>query len=381
LIDYENVKDRYFDKDENLKEGIEVDMNNDVMAMFVWIPRYKYAVPEGESEREISIIFEPGYATTGLNSTDAVANSSKIDELTEEDYYTHPAFRFNNKDLPGIWVAKFESGTLEENRIANEMKNTMYIKPNIASYTNHNVSSMWELVRTNINNDNVIPNMYGLINDVDVHPMKNMEWGSVAILSQSKYGKYGNDEYSIQEKEIFLNNSSIENGYAASITGCSSGKKDSQVIQGCKYTYDEVYYGTGASTTGTIYGVYDMSGGAYEVMMGNFLNYSGNSEDHQSGFIGPYGHGGENRNGIVFPPLEYYDYYKKGMTSYKGDATKMDAMSGWYSDYDLLVDENFPWYIRGVCNVLGKYSGIFSCFSGCGSEVDGVTIRLSLINV
>ena len=36
------------------------------------------------------------------------------------------------------------------------------------------------------------------------------------------------------------------------------------------------YKGAGASTTGTIYGIYDMNGGGYEHVMGNMVNSSGN---------------------------------------------------------------------------------------------------------
>ena len=35
---------------------------------------------------------------------------------------------------------------------------------------------------------------------------KNMEWGAVAYLSQSKYGKYGNTLYSGNYRRIYKNN-------------------------------------------------------------------------------------------------------------------------------------------------------------------------------
>ena len=35
--------------------------------------------------------------------------------------------------------------------------------------------------------------------------------------------------------------------------------------------------GVGASTTGTIYGVYDMSGGAWEYVMGNYNDIAASS--------------------------------------------------------------------------------------------------------
>ena len=47
-------------------------------------------------------------------------------------------------------------------------------------------------------------NIYGFKEtEVDTHAMKNLEWGSVAYLSQSKYGKYGNPNYECANKEIY----------------------------------------------------------------------------------------------------------------------------------------------------------------------------------
>lgn len=66
--------------------------------------------------------------------------------------------------------------------------------------------------------------------------LKNMKWGAVAYLSYSKYGK---------KSEITINND------FAYFTG--GGAYKTNVAQ---------------STTGNITGVYDMSGGAWEYMMG-----------------------------------------------------------------------------------------------------------------
>ena len=43
-------------------------------------------------------------------------------------------------------------------------------------------------------------------NNIDTHMIKNTEWVIVAYLSQSKYGKYGNENYTGADKEVAINN-------------------------------------------------------------------------------------------------------------------------------------------------------------------------------
>ena len=55
-----------------------------------------------------------------------------------------------------------------------------------------------------INNKPIVNNIYGFKeSEVDTHAMKNLEWGAVAYLSQSKYGKYGNPNYEGANKRCF----------------------------------------------------------------------------------------------------------------------------------------------------------------------------------
>lgn len=84
--------------------------------------------------------------------------------------------------------------------------------------------------------------------------MKNSEWGAVAYLTQSAYGRNGN--------EIAINQCS--NYY----TGAGPGK-DNNTYAYNKNTFENDYawnteQGKLASTTGNIYGIYDMAGGAWE---------------------------------------------------------------------------------------------------------------------
>src|SRR5574344_553873 len=114
-------------------------LESDISAYLVWIPRYKYAVPAGSSEREISIIFENGTAKTGTN-TETGARTNTIDNLVASDYYTHPAFTFDS-ELKGIWIGKFEI----TNTTAISLTD-FTIKPNIGSVRYNTIKEFYDAI-------------------------------------------------------------------------------------------------------------------------------------------------------------------------------------------------------------------------------------------
>ena len=306
-------------------------------SMWVWIPRFAYKI----SGTTIDVKFLIGttdnyYADDGTIKT--AQRQTIVDETidTTSDYTVHPAFTDESsinyanggwdKELTGIWVAKFEAGYASGNNNA-EVK---------ASNVNYSQSSVWgkavevgttsdgwqsarnwldgiyEETTTSIkyptfqgttyamnyinHNDayNIAKsltdsgNIYGLnSNNADSHLMKNSEWGAVTYLSQSKYGQNGT--------EITINNASLNSGNSSTtkangnnvasvyaVTGCTSNTtnttntgenkttigaingvtKNTATSEGI-YTWNQKT-GQNASTTGTIYGIYDFSGGLWE---------------------------------------------------------------------------------------------------------------------
>ena len=210
---------------------------------------------------------------------------------------------------------------------------------------------------------------YGLSNTVNTHIMKNTEWGAVAYLSQSKYGKNGNNNYTEADKEIYTNNSS------KMYTGRSGGTPNESYTSNGTYSYNgkscdtiddttkectgekDILKGTGASTTGTIYGIYDMSGGAFEYTMGNLEGTT-----VSDGFT-------------KFPEQKYWDKYTEtsgsGITSekaIKGDAT-YETMK-WYSDSFYFVSSTSPWFSRGGFNATssGDAGLYYSSFNKGGTN-------------
>ena len=87
-------------------------------------------------------------------------------------------------------------------------------------------------------------NSYGFNTSTDTHTIKNIEWGSVAYLSHSKYGTCTNGEC----YEIGLNNNSSDKIGCGTEAGSASSTT-------CNEYNTELE--KGASTTGNVYGVYE----------------------------------------------------------------------------------------------------------------------------
>ena len=124
------------------------------------------------------------------------------------------------------------------------------------------VSNFYTVIKNMQNNGNE----YGLSSDtskVDSHMLKNIEWGAVAYLTHSDYGRCSNGSCS----EIGINNYYSGSGSSRQYkTGCGANAGSSSSTTCNEYTTS---LGMNASSTGNIYGIYDLSGGAYEYVMGN----------------------------------------------------------------------------------------------------------------
>jgi hypothetical protein len=247
--------------------------------------------------------------------------------------------------------------------------------------------------------------------------MKNSEWGAVAYLTQSKYGKYGNSDYTGRNKEVYLNNSSSyytgrsggSYGGNTPINGTYTDQTDvtTQYVGPGYYTYDGylLSYNTNnktetrdmkkiASTTGNIYGIYDMSGGAWEYTMGVFVNsdgalWSGNSSSNNSGFKGKVGTDGTDIEGLEWPEEKYYEVYKassgttiNSKTACNGGVCYGHALSetaNWYGDYSYFVSATPPWFVRGGNYYDGGFAGVFVSSRNHGSADGGHSARVVFV--
>ncbi len=154
----------------------------DILAYYVWIPRYKYQLfnatyASGTSSQLIDVVFENGTSTTGTVTCTYDTNGNETcTNKSNGNYYTHPAFTFGDTELKGIWVGKFETTGSET---------TPTVKPGISSLRSITVSSMYSTGQLFRSTDYLTTNG---VSTADSHMMKNIEWGAVAYLKQSIYG-------------------------------------------------------------------------------------------------------------------------------------------------------------------------------------------------
>jgi prepilin-type N-terminal cleavage/methylation domain-containing protein len=313
----------------NAAPGSEI-LEADVLAYYVWIPRYKYKIPAGSNSREIDIVFEDG-----------IPSVSNGDAITQ--YRTHPAFKFGAQELEGIWVSKFEMTGSITSPCASESCATAAItsKPGISSVRNQILGSFYYASRSIERSGN----QYGLNGaKIDSHMIKGSEWGALTYLTQSVYGRCtaGTCE------EVIIN--AVPGYYTGGGTGNSYQTNLNQ------------------SSTKNVTGVYDMNGGSYEFVMGN---YNATSRDSGLGM------------GTIFP--KYVDIYTttSSTTACSGGICYGHALSetnGWYSDNLVFVTSASPWFASSGYRGGTSASGIFSSIGVGGGSDDSISTRTVIIN-
>ena len=322
-----------------MNAGIGTEVKEaDILAYYVWIPRYKYKLfnatyASGTSPQVIDVVFENGTSTTGtITCTYASNGAETCQNKANGNWYTHPAFTFGDTELKGIWVGKFETTGSTSNPT---------VKPGITSLRNINISNMYNASKLFRSTNYLTING---ANGSDSHMMKNIEWGAVAYLKQSNYG-------------LGITNIG-ENNNSNYITGCGSpaGSKQSSSCNAYNTTN-----GMQASTSGNITGVYDMSGGAWEYVMGNYNKTTGIS--------------GLTVSGV---PAEHIDIYSgtSVSASHLGDATGETA--GWYSDSAGFVGSSSTWFKRGGYYPSEDSAGVFSSGNYTGGAISDNGFRVVL---
>ena len=361
----------------------EIIPESNIESYFVWIPRYKYQIfDEGNytglttienKVQTINVVFE-NKDTTPSNGT------------TKDSWLTHPAF--TSFDSNGFWVGKFETGYNGATTTATAQVNSVdtskiIIKPNVYSWRNMTVGNMFK-------------NSYDYKRDLDSHMMKNTEWGAVAYLQHSTYGSGASVRIN--------NNSAFITGYAGTeeptlgynTNGASiAGNRNESTALGVDGTYTVNYLNANsdvASTTGNKTGIYDMSGGSWDYVMGyttgattvggssgitslypNFftdntytkywdkytvvsttlINYNNRILGDATGEMGPFGN----------------EKDPDGVTRYK---------SSWYKTCAFFIDSSRPWPNRGGNWSHGNLAGIFTYSGKTGETITDISYRIVL---
>ena len=148
-----------------------------------------------------------------------------------------------------------------------------------------------------------------------------------------------------------------------------------------------------ASTTGNVYGIYDMSGGAFEYTMSNIIStssssmMSGNSSSDNSGYTGVVG--SSSYTGVSYPSAKYIDKYSYGTSgserirSKLGDGIKEvynNTIYGWYDDYSAIANNTNPWFVRGGGYCLeNDCAGIFNSDAYYGGAYKTISTRFVIV--
>ena len=307
--------------------------DSDINEFYVWIPRFKYRLWNVTGEPNISsydaytkgidISFEKNKESGGsiyCKDNICYSDEERTISLTQNDngkYYTPSSFT-NNEELLGFWVGKYEvSNGCKDNCLTNSSDLT--ILPNQESWRNNNLSNYYETIKGKGNS---------------YHIIKNSEWGTISYLSHSKYGICSN----MKCTEITSNNTYI------------SGKEGKD------------------STTGNIYGVFDMAGSASEFVMANYTSNNSLALNN-SNF----------KYNVTIPSTDY-DLYS-GTNFILGDSTKeilltQSSTGSWDNNYSIFIDKVNNWFIRGgmAGNEVGN--GIFYYNATNDSPSEYITTRV-----
>ena len=281
-------------------------------SMWVWIPRYAYSITSGyhsSSAGNIDVEFMKGLTnetSTGRKSFNNASGQGK--------WNIHPAFNYGTT-VSGIWVAKFE---------ASNSGGKIKVEPGVQSWRSITVNDIY----TNCLNYNKTLNS---------HMMKNDEWGAVAYLSKSKYGK--NAEVDINSDSSYYTGGGSGNAYVTNV---------------------------GQSTTGTVHGVYDMSGGAWEYVAAYVNNGNSNLTNYGSSLVNGdaktknvYSKGSSDSRDNNYSA----NSGKYGDAVYETSANGNSSSSSWYGDYSNFPYASGPFFVRGGVYNGGTSAGVFG-FSG-----------------
>ena len=295
-------------------------------SMLVWVPRYAYRITYKNSSGEVlgysdsrGIVTKDGKTPSSYQTPTTSINVNGSIENTKYEYYRpHPAFETDldqggwSSRLTGIWVGKFEAtGSTSE----------VTVKSSLSSLRNQTIGTLWQSAKNNFK-----------AKTSGSHMMKNSEWGAVAYLTESKYGR---------------NTTAVTKNDAGYYTGGAStaGAYKDNILQ---------------STTGNVYGIYDTVGGAWEYV----ASYIANNENSY-GYQFASNAGTSDSKNDKTKSTKYATVYKYNTTSdsYQnnydlnlnkvfGDGTTETSTSGtglssWHSAGSSFVGTPNPFFLRG----------------------------------
>ena len=296
--------------------------SSDENAYFVWIPRYAYKITYFDTVDNANAYRINSSSTVGIigystiqGMIDVTSGRSQLIQGTEpinvigtvkteqySEFIPHPAFEFDGSKA-GLWIGKFEcSGSDTQVKIVGNVEAIRLAKVN-------EIFTVCQEVKT----------IYNLVGDS--HMIKNTEWGAVAYLTESKYGRNG--------AKVKRNNGNRLTG-SGNYTSVSTQEQ---------------------STTGNIYGIYDMNGTSWEYVAGYIDNNEVKTNSYNTKLIEAVA---KNKKYADIYPIttdeQSINYSNsKGM---KGDGIYETSVSysgsnSWNKEYSSFPATTYPVFMRG----------------------------------
>ena len=423
-----NNQDSWYDYNkQEWANAVTKDSNGNITGYFVWIPRYAYKIESGRytsTAGKISVKFLQGTTNKDESNAEISTTYPETTGATMSAYVVHPSFingtsnHYMNgewdKEISGYWVAKYPAG-FQANTITNNngtLSTTISNSSDTVVYSNKNYTSYHANMTTNALSQNLTSSgyasqklsypvfkpltyaynnistgdaytiskeiasassFYGLNSTkTDSHQMKNSEWGAVAYLTQSSYGRNGT--------EISLNNyyTTESSPWRTAITGmCTNGTSGSKST-----TLGNAYnttVGVKGSSTANVTGIYDLNGCVWE----RTAAYISNGNASLSSYGQSYANTTANANGYqtlstkwatVYPynsssdgKTNNYSVYsgKKSTTYGFGDAVLETSTTGsgspsWNGDCSDFPGPSSPFFGRGGCYGDTSLTGLFA---------------------
>ena len=280
-----------------------------VESYFVWIPRFEYSI--NNAEHTIDVKFIP------TSKTEA-----------DDGYIIHPAFTTNvdnggwTSELPGIWVGKYETARSDSQGAEQGSNTTLKVQPGVTSMRDVTIGDMYTYARAYSDN-------------LNSHMLKNSEWGAVAYLTHSQYGRNG--------VEVTINDNTDGNYLTAE---------------------GDIEVNASQSSTGNVYGIYDLSGGANEYVAAYYSESTSDSLTNNGGSFASKGR----------MSTEYATAY--GDTLKPGDATS--ETNGWNGNEEFIDSDN-PFFTRGGDFNTETDAGIFNLVKSIGNAEATNGFRICLV--
>ncbi len=303
-------------------------------SMWVWIPRYAYKIVGNKVE----VVF--------IENTDKSASG----------YTIHPSFTGNVKDggwdknISGFWVSKFEAGKDSEKLV---------FLPNKYSYNNITIGDSYDMCK-NLDYKESYP-----------HLIKSSEWGAVAYLAVSQYGRNGVE---VSSNNTTINSTSVTAG-GNGIDGLAASEKEALINN------------ANQSTTGNVYGVYDMAGGLWE-RVSAYINNGNDNLKNGNSLLEDGSASESNKYKTVYLYDKNNDSNEANYNlnkNVKGDAifeTSNGIGNGeqsWFGDYSSFMTENSPFLHRGGSTNNSSGVGIFAFSNTPGQSAIVLGFRCSIV--